>query len=170
MQLEVHGDMTMEPPGSVRDLNPVVQGMFWSYISGTWYPDDDNTTNPAPTHAGKDGDRFDDGLDVAPVVAVDPYAVAQTLTNGTRVDYPALTAVMNGVIIGQEVTPSVWRPMRQALSAAITLPSKSHPPHDNSFNKNQRPEQQIKDWANPMKGPLRTAMENYFLAKYRIYL
>ncbi len=40
-----------------------IQPMWWSYINGVWYPDDE-TTNPVPTDAGKNGDRMDDGLDV----------------------------------------------------------------------------------------------------------
>jgi len=101
---------------------------------------------------------------------VDPYAAPQILSNGTTVDWPALTEVMEGVELGTEVAPGVWRAMRQSLSNAIVLPNKSHPAHGSNFDKKQRPEQQIKDWATPIAGPLRTALEAYFVAKYNLYL
>ena len=101
---------------------------------------------------------------------VDPYAAPQILSNGTTVDWPALTEVMEGVELGTEVASGVWRAMRQSLSNAIVLPNKSHPAHGSNFDKKQRPEQQIKDWATPIAGPLRTALEAYFVAKYNLYL
>jgi hypothetical protein len=105
-----------------------------------------------------------------PEPVVDPYAQAETLSNGTIVDWPALTAVMAGVQLGVPVSPNVWRAMRQALSNAITLENKSHPGHGSNFNSPQRPEQQIVDWATPIQGPLKVALSEYFQQKYRVYL
>ncbi|MDQ1473949.1 MAG: hypothetical protein QOJ99_5429 [Bryobacterales bacterium] len=104
------------------------------------------------------------------VAVADPYAAAVTLSNGTEIDYPALTAVMDNVVIGTEVSAAVWRKMREDLSSAITLENKSHPAHGSNFNKKQRPEQQIADWATPIKGPLKEALQKYFLAKYNLYV
>ncbi len=109
-------------------------------------------------------------VEVEAEAPVDPYAAPQILSNGTTVDWPALTEVMEGVELGTEVAPGVWRAMRQSLSNAIVLPNKSHPAHGSNFDKKQRPEQQIKDWATPIAGPLRTALEAYFVAKYNLYL
>ena len=94
-------------------------------------------------------------------------AEEENLANGTHIDYAALDRVMQGVEIGTQVAPNVWRAMRQALSDAITLPNKSHPAHGSNFNRNQRPEQQIRDWAAPLAGPLREALVKYF-AKYGV--
>ncbi|WP_299011370.1 hypothetical protein [uncultured Shewanella sp.] len=100
----------------------------------------------------------------------DPYDSAKVLTNGTVIDFPALTRVMDGVELGVEVRSSVWRKMRQDLSLAITLANKSHPAHGSNFDKNQRPEQQIKDWAGPIQGELKDELSDYFRIKYNIYL
>ncbi|MEO7733402.1 MAG: DUF4157 domain-containing protein [Kofleriaceae bacterium] len=102
---------------------------------------------------------------VKPTEAVASYDKVVTLSNGTQVDYPALNKVMDGVVLGTAVAPDEWRAMRQALSEAITLENKSHPAHGSNFNKKQRPEEQIKDWATPIKGPLRDALEAYFRSK-----
>ena len=104
------------------------------------------------------------------MVAVDAYGAAVTLANETVVDFPALTQVMNGVEIGTEVASSVWRAMRQALSEAITLKNKSHPAHGSNFDKKQRPEVQIIDWAKPISGDLKVVLTKYFQDKWGIYL
>jgi len=148
---------------------PVLQGMMWTRINGVWYPDDD-TSNPVPAHAGQNGDRFDDGLDNEEEAPADPYAERGVLADGTLIDYPALVAVMDGVTLGEAVASSVWRPMRQALSQAITMPNKSHPAHGSNFDKKQRPEQQIKDWAKPISGDLKAALTRFFHGKYGVDL
>lgn len=147
---------------------PVLQRMMWTHIDGVWYPDD-VTTNPVPAQAGQNFERFDDGLDheeEVEEVPADPYAERGELTDGTIIDYPALVAVMDGVTLGEAVASSVWRAMRQALSLAITMPNKSHPAHGSNFNKKQRPELQIKDWAKPISGDLKAALTRFFHDKY----
>ncbi len=148
---------------------PVLQGMMWTRIGGVWYPDGD-TANPVPAHAGKNGDRYDDGLDNEEVEPADPYAERGVLADGTIIDYPALVAVMGGVTLGDMVASSVWRAMRQALSLAITMPNKSHPAHGSNFDKKQRPEQQIKDWAKPISGELKAALTDFFHRRYGVDL
>jgi hypothetical protein len=92
------------------------------------------------------------------VVGIRALDKVVTLSNG-RIDFPALNEVMDGVVLGTAVSPEAWRAMRRALSAAIALENKSHPAHESNFNQNQPPEQQIKDWAKPIKGPLRETLE-----------
>lgn len=49
--------------GSISNssISSPIQGMWWTWISGVWYPDDTTTTNPAPAHQGlRDQERFDD--------------------------------------------------------------------------------------------------------------
>ncbi len=102
--------------------------------------------------------------------AVRTFAESVTLANGTVVDFPALIRVMDGVVLGVPVASKVWRSMRQALSEAITLPNKSHPAHGSNFDENQRPEVQIKDWANVISGELKLALEAFFRDRYNIHL
>lgn len=98
------------------------------------------------------------------------YKSIFTLKNGTLVNFPALIAVMSGVEIGISVPSKTWRKMRADLSAAITLSNKSHPAHGSNFDENQRPEQQIKDWATPISGELKTVLADFFRTQYDIYL
>jgi hypothetical protein len=48
------------------------------------------------------------------------------------------------------ISPDDQRNMRQELSAAITLPNKSHPPHGGNFNKAIKAVNSVKDWASVM--------------------
>jgi hypothetical protein len=137
----------------------------WVWDGRQWNPDDRPNT-PYP--------RFD-GAEIGAVyreepMGPDPYAQAERLANGATIDYPALTRVMDRVQIGAVVKPAVWRQMRQDLSLAITLPNKSHPAHGSNFNQNQRPEQQIVDWANVIGGELKQKQATFFRARYGIYL
>lgn len=98
------------------------------------------------------------------------YTKSATLADGAMIDYPALVGVMDAVTIGEAVAPKVWRKMRQDLCKAITLTNKSHPAHGSNFNSPQRPEVQIKDCFNPIKGPLKEALIAFFKKKYEIDL
>jgi hypothetical protein len=48
------------------------------------------------------------------------------------------------------ISPEDQREMRNELSAAITLPNKSHPPHGGNFNKAIKAVNSVKDWASIM--------------------
>ncbi|MGH4026232.1 MAG: hypothetical protein ACRDRV_16790 [Pseudonocardiaceae bacterium] len=103
-------------------------------------------------------------------VGPDPYATAETLTDGTVIDYPALVSVMDTVELGVQVPATEWRKMRERLSKAITLKNKSHPAHGTNFDKPQRPEQQIVDWANVISGDLKEKLSKFFLERYEVHL
>jgi hypothetical protein len=138
---------------------------IWNDKSKQWIPDGPQNT-PYP--------RFDGVADGAVYreepIGPDPYAQTEMLANGTIIDYPALIHVMDRVAVGEVVKPAVWRQMREDLSMAITLPNKSHPAHGSNFNQNQRPEQQIVDWANVITGELKQKLAKFFRERYNIYL
>jgi hypothetical protein len=163
---------TLTPPAV--QAKACLQAMGWTYINGQWYPDGE-TTNAPPAHVGKNGEYFDDGLDVVAgqdieePVGPDPYAAKETV-NGAIIDYPALRKVMANVEKGVVVQPDVWQKMRADLSKAITLPNKSHPAHGSNFNKKQRPEQQIVDWAAVIPDNIRVKLAKFFSTEYGIAL
>jgi hypothetical protein len=137
----------------------------WVWDGTKWNADGPRNT-PTPTFpGGLVGSVFrDEPTDP------DPYAAAETLVDGTVIDYPALVSVMDTVELGVQVPASQWRLMREHLSKAITLKNKSHPAHGTNFDKPQRPEQQIVDWANVISGELKEKLSTFFQAKYQIYL
>lgn len=143
----------------------VVQRTRWVWNGSDWIADGPVNT-PKPTFPGGQPGAVFRQEPSGP----DPFATAETLPDGTIIDYPALARVMDGVVIGTEVTPAVWRKMRQELSDAITLKNKSHPPHGSNFNKNQRPEQQIADWAAVISGQIRAKLQAFFVQKYGLYI
>ena len=101
---------------------------------------------------------------------VDPYSQIMVLEVGTSIDFPALTRVMDDVVIGVRVSSNEWRAMRAKLSSAIQIKNKSHSDHGSNFDDPQRPEQQIVDWANVIGGELKEKLSEYFVAKHGIYL
>lgn len=143
----------------------VIRRTRWVWDGRQWIADGPRNT-PYPRFAGSAVGAVYREEPVGP----DPYAQVERLANGTTIDYPALIRVMDNVTLGVEVTPDVWRQMRQDLSMAITLQNKSHPAHGSNFNKNQRPEQQIIDWANVIAGELKEKLAKFFREKYDIYL
>jgi len=154
-----------------REITPVtartIQRAHWEWNGSKWNAVGTPST-PRPTYNGKTvGQRAGEEAD-APVAAENEYDAEETLTDGTTINWPALVAVMTGVTLRTEVKPAVWRKMREKLSDAIALPNKSHPAHGSNFNKNQRPEQQIADWANPMQGELKLKLAEFFKAKYEV--
>ena len=159
----------------LKGILPVLQKTAWMWVNGSWEKQDDNEPQTrAPNRDGKsDYEYVDTGkaekVDEE-VKQKDPFLGKKELTNRTIIDYDSLNAVMDNVEIGVEVSPVIWRKMRQNLSTAITLPNKSHPAHGSNFNKKQRPEQQIKDWAKVISGELKEKLTQYFHIKYQIDL
>jgi len=154
-----------------RGITPVtartIQRAHWEWNGSKWTAVG-NPSTPRPTYNGKTvGQRAGEEAD-APIAAANEYDAAETLTDGTTVNWPALVVVMTDVTIGTAVAPGVWRKMRENLSNAIALPNKSHPAHGSNFNKKQRPEQQIADWATPMQGELKRKLAEFFSAKYNV--
>ncbi len=147
-----------------------LQRAHWEWDGSKWKPVGGPST-PRPSYSGKRiGQTAGEELDAPTVDDSDAYDEAETLADKTTIDWPAIVTVMSGVEIGTQVAPSVWRKMREDLSNAIALPNKSHPAHGSNFNKKQRPEQQISDWATPIVGKLKEKLAAYFLAKHGIYI
>jgi hypothetical protein len=156
----------------------IVQKTAWQWIKGAWVAqvkDEGEADTPAP---GRDGEYETEYVDTGAeqvaeeeddVAPPDPYTGQQDV-GGTTIDFDALNSEMSGVQIGTRVAATVWRAMRQNLSAAITLPNKSHPAHGGNFNSPQRPESQIKDWANVISGDVKTKLTAYFKDKWQIDL
>lgn len=137
----------------------------WVWDGTKWNADGPRNTPPPTTKGGAVG-----AVLIDEPVGPDPYARAETLADGTIIDYPALVSVMDDVVLGEEVAAAKWRAMRESLSQAITLKNKSHPAHGTNFNKPQRPEQQIVDWANVISGELKEKLSAFFQDRYEIYL
>lgn len=137
----------------------------WVWNGAKWNADGPLNSDPPTFPGGAVGAVL---IDDQP--GPDPYAEAETLDNGTVIDYPALVSVMDGVVLGVEVPATEWRRMRERLSQAITLKNKSHPPHSTNFNKPQRPERQIVDWANVISGELKEKLITFFQKKYGVDL
>lgn len=143
----------------------VVQRTNWVWDGQQWFAKPPPADTPYPNVAGQHKGQV---LIDKPAVA--PFSVAETLGSGTVIDYPALVVVMKDVKLGVEVKSKIWRAMRERLCEAITLPDKKHPVHQNTFDKNQRPEQQIKDWANVIGGEVKPKLAAFFLQTYGIHL
>lgn len=142
-----------------------LQRTRWVWDGRDWIADGPKNT-PKPTFAGGAIGAVLRDEPVGP----DPYGAAETLADGSVIDYPALAQVMDHVELGVLVQSGVWRAMRQQLSNAITLKNKSHPAHGSNFDAPQRPEQQIKDWANVISGELKAKLQAFFVARYNLYL
>ncbi len=154
--------------------NPVdtIQMTRWKFYSGVWhmYPADQVDDGDMPTQPGKEGE-YRGELHEQPTGG--DYDDVETLPNGTEIDWPALTAVLDGYDLGtgaETVSVNAWKEMRKRCSEAITLANKSHPNHGSNFDKKQKPVQQIKDWADPIQGDLKVKLSTYFLSEYGVYL
>lgn len=144
----------------------VLQRTEWKWTGAAWIPQGTPTIEYPPHEGTYAGEIFEDG----PAASGPDYGDVEVLENGTRIDWPALDGVMAGVEIGVQVQPSVWRKMRADLSAAISLPNKSHPPHGSNFNRKQRSEQQIADWLGPFQGALADKLTAFFNTRHGLAL
>jgi Domain of unknown function (DUF4157) len=133
-------------------------------------PGDRNTVEKYLQSGGITKGSYSGSKTDAPSSTPRTYQGSEVLEDDTTIDYDALTAVMEGVTLGVQVGPSVWRQMRDDLSKAIKLPNKSHKAHGSNFNAPQRPEQQIADWLKPFLGALREALVGYFLTIWKLDL